>query len=126
LSAQPGLTCSSPILLIDDSHRILSGTVAALIPRNPDPASSNWPNAWKEQCLRLITRLEDPYLRILLAHLIDEPWTEILQDESIPLHDRLGIILRFLDDDKVSTLAFTLYAHLIDLFQGHEVSERDS
>lgn len=38
----------------------------------------------------------------MLSRLIDEPWIEILQDEAVRLTDRLGIIFRFLEDEKAS------------------------
>lgn len=41
-------------------------------------------------------------IRIMLSRLIEEPWIEILQDEAVRLTDRLGIIFRFLEDEKVS------------------------
>ncbi|KAG8902795.1 hypothetical protein FRC01_009467 [Tulasnella sp. 417] len=55
----------------------------------------------------MITRLSDPYIRIMLSRLIEEPWIEILQDEAVRLTDRLGIVFRFLEDEKASLCGST-------------------
>ena len=55
-----------------------------------------------QHCDRLITRLEDPYLRALLTHLTIRDWREVLEEDSLPLRERLAIAFQFLDDDKVT------------------------
>ncbi|KAG9038629.1 hypothetical protein FRB95_000218 [Tulasnella sp. JGI-2019a] len=89
----------------DNLHQIIAGTVTALqaqrVLDGGKPSLHQSP--WIENCQRMIHRISDPYIRIMLNTLIDEPWTEILQDEAIPLNDRLGIIFRFLDDSVVTS-----------------------
>ncbi|KAG8863265.1 hypothetical protein FRB96_008756 [Tulasnella sp. 330] len=89
----------------DNLHQIVAGTVTALqAQRVQDSAKPTLQqNPWIENCQRMIHRISDPYIRIMLNNLIDEPWTEVLQDEAIPLNDRLGIIFRFLDDSAVTS-----------------------
>lgn len=58
--------------------------------------------AWREHCQKLGGRLEDPYLRIMLAHLAFDDWITVVEEAAIPLRDRLNIALRFLDDGQVS------------------------
>lgn len=74
----------------------MSGMVAALTSsssRNPELV---------QHCERLIVRLQDPYLRALLTHLTIRDWTEVLEEDSLPLRERLAIALQFLDDKDVS------------------------
>lgn len=60
------------------------------------------PNPWREPCQRMILGLDDPYLRVMLSYLVQDPWWDILRDEeSLPLRDRIAIALRFLNDDQV-------------------------
>ncbi|OSC97421.1 hypothetical protein PYCCODRAFT_1419471 [Trametes coccinea BRFM310] len=80
----------------DESHHMMSGMLAALTsggPRNPELI---------QHCERLIVRLQDPYLRALLTHLTVRDWTEVLEEDSLPLRERLAIAMQFLDDKDVS------------------------
>ncbi|KAG8931547.1 hypothetical protein FRC02_002535 [Tulasnella sp. 418] len=97
----------------DERHRIISTTISAIVSQRAQDSDSPNSNPWREQCQRLAVWLEDPYLRILLLHLIQESWADILQDEAIPLHDRLGIIFRFVEDEKVSACLHDVLRTLI-------------
>ncbi|CDO72505.1 hypothetical protein BN946_scf184980.g46 [Trametes cinnabarina] len=80
----------------DESHHMMSGMLAALTSggsRNPELI---------QHCERLIVRLQDPYLRALLTHLTVRDWTEVLEEDSLPLRERLAIAMQFLDDKDVS------------------------
>lgn len=85
----------------DESHHMMSGMLAALSPssggggpRNPD---------LRDHCERLIVRLQDPYLRATLTHLtVHDVWTDVLDEESLPLRERLAIALQFLSDKELS------------------------
>ena len=76
---------------------MMSGMVAALTTgtsRNPELV---------QHCERLIVRLQDAYLRALLTHLTVRDWTEVLEEDSLPLRERLAIALQFLDDKDMSS-----------------------
>ncbi|KAM5536681.1 hypothetical protein V8D89_009608 [Ganoderma adspersum] len=82
----------------DESLHMMSGMLAALTSstssRNPELA---------QHCERLIVRLQDPYLRALLTRLTVREWTEVLEEDSLPLRERLAIAFQFLDDKEVSS-----------------------
>ncbi|KAI9507918.1 hypothetical protein F5148DRAFT_1276009 [Russula earlei] len=78
------------------SHNIMSGTLATLM-----PASARTPEV-RHQFERLIMRLEDPYFRAMLTHLALGDWGDVLEEEHIPLRERLAIALQFLEDDALS------------------------
>jgi len=80
----------------DSSHNIMSGTLAALT-----PASAKTPEL-RHQYERLIMRLEDPYFRAMLTYLALGDWADVLEEEYIPLRERLAIALQFFEDDALS------------------------
>ena len=78
---------------------MMSGMLAALGPgsgaKNPD---------LREHCERLIIHLHDPYLRAMLTHLtVGDDWTEVLEEEALPIRERLAIALQFLSDKELSS-----------------------
>ncbi|KIL59700.1 hypothetical protein M378DRAFT_996956 [Amanita muscaria Koide BX008] len=91
----------------DEAHRMMSGTLAALIPSIVAASTSSSPEAktsdLKMHCERMIVRLHDPYFRALLTHLTLGDWSEVLEEESLPFRERLAIAFQFLDDGALST-----------------------
>lgn len=85
----------------DESHNMMSGTLAALVPSGSGGSSKN-PDL-RDQCERLIVRLQDPYFRAMLTHLALGDWSEVLEEESLPLRERLAIAFQFLDDKALSS-----------------------
>lgn len=79
----------------------MSGTLAALVPTE-GPGPSRNPDL-RAQCERLIVRLQDPYFRAMLTHLALGDWSEVLEEESLPLRERLAIAFQFLDDVALSS-----------------------
>ena len=84
-------------LFADESHHMMSGMLAALT------SSTNRNPELLQHCERLIVRLQDPYLRALLTHLTIHDWTEVLEEDSLPLRERLAIAFQFLDDKDLSS-----------------------
>jgi WD repeat-containing protein mio len=74
----------------------MAGTLAALV-----PASANGPLSpeLQQHYDRLIVRLEDTYFSVMLRHLAQNEWMEVLEEEALPLHERLAIAIQFLEDD---------------------------
>jgi hypothetical protein len=88
-------------LRADERHRILASTVAGLVPSvdTGEKGTNAQARIWREQCERTGLRLEDPYLRAMMSHLLADGWWDLLQEEQLlPLRDRLAIALSFLDD----------------------------
>ncbi|KAG8746633.1 hypothetical protein FRC10_004236 [Ceratobasidium sp. 414] len=79
-------------------HRIMSGIIVAA-EAEPDKRLKG---SWREHCQKLGSRLEDPYLRIMLTHLAFDDWSTVVEEAALPLRDRLNIALRFLDDSQLS------------------------
>ncbi|KAF7980728.1 hypothetical protein HWV62_36737 [Athelia sp. TMB] len=83
----------------DEAHNMMSGTLAALVPIDGPSRNSDL----RAQCERLIVRLQDPYFRAMLTHLALGDWAEVLEEESLPLRERLAIAFQFLEDKALST-----------------------
>ncbi|KAF8063440.1 hypothetical protein FPV67DRAFT_243862 [Lyophyllum atratum] len=81
----------------DESHCMLSGTIAALVPHGSRSTEL------REHCERLIVRLQDPYFRAMLTHLALNDWSEVLEEEALPFRERLAIAFQFLDDKAVTS-----------------------
>ncbi|KDQ55662.1 hypothetical protein JAAARDRAFT_180432 [Jaapia argillacea MUCL 33604] len=84
----------------DETHHIMTGILAALIPQGSGSSSRN--TELREHAERLLVRLHDPYFRAMLTHLTSSDWSEVLEEEAIPLRERLAIAFQFLDDPAVS------------------------
>jgi len=86
----------------DETHQMMSGTIAALAPHGPHSGSAK--NAeLRDHYARLAIRLHDPYFRVLLTHLAVGDWSDILEEEVIPFRERLAIAFQFLDDKSLSS-----------------------
>ncbi|KAI0041298.1 hypothetical protein FA95DRAFT_1526764 [Auriscalpium vulgare] len=81
----------------DESHNMMSGTLAALAPSNTARAPE-----LRQHYERLITRLDDPYFRAMLTYLALGDWADVLEEEALPLRERLAIALQFLEDDALT------------------------
>lgn len=78
----------------------MSGMLAAL---NPSAGGGLKNSELRDHCERLIVRLQDPYLRAMLTHLtVADDWTEVLQEEALPLRERLAIAFQFLSDKELT------------------------
>lgn len=55
-------------------------------------------NSWRDQCRKMSSELDDPYLRVIFAFIADGDWWDILYEPAISLRERLGVALRFLND----------------------------
>jgi hypothetical protein len=53
---------------------------------------------WKDQCRKMASELDNPYLRAIFAFIADNDWWDVLDEHSLPLRERLGVALRFLSD----------------------------
>lgn len=78
--------------------RIMSTAVAGYMAYKDTPG----PSPWKDLCQKMAGELDNPYMRAVFAFIAESNWTEVLNESSLPLHERLGIALRFLPDDSLT------------------------
>ena len=87
-------------MLVDEAHHMMSGMLAALTLSGTGSRSAEL----LAHCERLVVRLQDPYLRALLTHLtVGDDWTEVLEEETLPVRERLAIALQFLSDKELTS-----------------------
>lgn len=79
------------------SHKMMSGTIAALIPHGTGSVPLK-NHELREHCERLIKDMKDPYFSAILTYLAVGDWADVLKEASIPLRERLAIALQFLED----------------------------
>lgn len=84
----------------DDVHQMMSGTIAAL---SPHGSSSLKNSELREHYSKLIKRMPDPYLRMIIIHMAVGDWTEVLKEDIIPFRERLAIAFQFLDDKTLTS-----------------------
>ncbi|KZO95494.1 hypothetical protein CALVIDRAFT_537869 [Calocera viscosa TUFC12733] len=90
----------------DEQSRAFSAAVAGFDDqrdKDPDRAIDSRTQRWRDQCEKLIVRTQDPYLRTLLQYMVTDGWLDVLDEQSLPLKDRLGIAFMFLHDDQISS-----------------------
>ena len=80
--------------------------VAAALAGYLNVSSENNENSiWKNMCMTLSNDMKDPYLRAIFTLIgSDMDFSTVLRDKSLSMCDKLGIALRYLDDEKVPFL----------------------
>lgn len=61
--------------------------------RGSEYFNAHWPN--------LIRRVDDPYVRAILSRIAGEDWESVLEEEYIPLLERMVVGVQYLDDWEV-------------------------
>ncbi|CCD25277.1 Sea4p NDAI_0E04600 [Naumovozyma dairenensis CBS 421] len=78
--------------------RLIATAIAGYMAYKDQPGN----NSWRQQCRKMSSELEDPYLRVIFAFIADNDWWDILYEPAISLRERLGVALRFLNDTDLS------------------------
>ncbi|KZS98492.1 hypothetical protein SISNIDRAFT_448741 [Sistotremastrum niveocremeum HHB9708] len=85
----------------DERDRLVAGMLAVFSETGGSNLMDKTPHL-KEQYSRIIPALEDPYLRAMLYHLALEDWSEVLDEELLPLRERVALAIKFLSDSDLS------------------------
>lgn len=96
-------------VFVVESHQIMGGTLAALL-----QTSSSKNQELRDYCHRLIIKTQDPHFRIMLSYLVFNDWSDVLEEQALPLRERVSIALRFLEDRPLSTFLRGLTAECIN------------
>lgn len=86
----------------DERLKLLAPTLATYVTQLRKNTSSD--PVFNELCNSLSADLPDPFLRSIFAFLASGQVSDILDEEALPLRDRMGVALRFLRDDEVCCL----------------------
>ncbi|THH10667.1 hypothetical protein EW145_g1164 [Phellinidium pouzarii] len=83
----------------NESHQMMSGTFAAML----QSGSSSRNHELRDYCERLIVKLQDPHFRIMLSYIVFNDWSDVVEEEALPLRERIAIALRFLEDKDLTS-----------------------
>ncbi|RIA86881.1 hypothetical protein C1645_778580 [Glomus cerebriforme] len=88
-------------LIIDERLKLVSAALAGYAINNHDTASQA-NSLWNKMCRNLSHEMRDPYLRAMFSYIASGDWLDVLQEKELSLQDRIGIALRFLDDEELN------------------------
>ena len=77
------------------AHRELALALAGFVKGNTD-------DTWNETVQEIANELDDPYARGVLALVSRGDWHDVLAETSLPLRDRVGVALMYLDDQELT------------------------
>lgn len=84
----------------DPNDTLLGSTIAGFMSQSASTRGSEYFNAhWPN----LIRRVDDPYVRAILSRIAGEDWESVLEEEYIPLLERMVVGVQYLDDWEFST-----------------------
>ena len=89
------------------AHRELSLALAGFVKGNTD-------DTWNETVQEIAKELDDPYARAVLALVSHGDWHDVLAETSLPLRDRVGIALMYLDDQELTEYIGSTTAECIE------------
>lgn len=58
---------------------------------------------WRSLCTSLAADVSNAYMKAVFMHVSEGVWDKVLASQFLPLNERLGIALRFLDDASLTT-----------------------
>ncbi|KAI9809514.1 MAG: hypothetical protein M1827_006820 [Pycnora praestabilis] len=96
----------------NESHKLLALGIAGF---NNIGGATNEGNdeEWAELCNDIAHSLHDPYSKAILTLVSKGDWSSVIEQTSLPLRDRVGVALRFLDDNELTTFLNDLTAESI-------------
>lgn len=72
---------------------------------------------WRQLCESLSQDMHDrPYLKAMFAYIASRDWHKVLDEESLPLRERVAVALRVLNDEQVKVEKKTVMQTLAYLF----------
>lgn len=77
-----------------ERYRLMATAVAGYLAYK----DTNVNSPWKDQCRKMASEMDDPYLRAIFAFIADDDWWDVLDEHSLPLRERIGVAIRFLSD----------------------------
>lgn len=84
---------------LDEKLKLLAPILASYLAQRDQQGNTHF----RELCSALSTDLEDAFMRAMFAYIATGDWSEVLEEDALPLKDRVGIALRFLHGEEVGT-----------------------
>ncbi|ODN88074.1 hypothetical protein L198_06832 [Cryptococcus wingfieldii CBS 7118] len=84
----------------DQNDNLLGSTIAGFMAQSASARGSEYFNShWRN----LVRRVDDPHIRAILSRIGGDDWESVLEEENIPLLDRMAVAVQHLDDYEFST-----------------------
>ncbi|WVF65929.1 hypothetical protein IAT40_000667 [Kwoniella sp. CBS 6097] len=84
----------------DQNHRLLGSTIAGFMSQSASARGSDFFNShWHG----LVNRVDDPFVRAILSRIGGDDWESVLEEEGIPLLDRVAVGVQHLDDKEFTS-----------------------
>ncbi|KAL7008805.1 U4/U6-U5 snRNP complex subunit prp31 [Cystobasidiomycetes sp. EMM_F5] len=81
----------------DEKLKLLAPILASYLAQRDQQGNTHF----RELCSALSTDLEDAFMRAMFAYIATGDWSEVLEEDALPLKDRVGIALRFLHGEEL-------------------------
>ncbi|KAL1925621.1 uncharacterized protein VTP21DRAFT_504 [Calcarisporiella thermophila] len=94
----------------DERHRLMAAALAGYANFVSGSETDSSHSLWKELLTSLMNELSDPYLFAIFSYITTSTWQKVLEQNNLPLKDRLGIALRFLDDEALGKYLNEVFA----------------
>lgn len=78
---------------------MMSGTLAVLLQSGTSPKHSEMHG----YCAKLVNKLQDPHFRIMVSYVAFNDWLDVMEEQALPMRERLAIAFRFLDDKALTS-----------------------
>ena len=95
--------------VVDEKHRLMAATIAGFISQSQATRGSDY---WNSHWSSLTTKVDDPYIRAILIKIGGDNWESVLEEQAIPLLDRVAIAMFHLNDKDASSGCFWLSPQL--------------
>ncbi|ODQ65515.1 hypothetical protein NADFUDRAFT_50797 [Nadsonia fulvescens var. elongata DSM 6958] len=90
--------------------KLISTSIAGYFAYKDSPDNS----MWRDRCRELAFEFDNCYLRAIFSYISEESWSEVLDDSTLPLREKLGIAFRFLPEDVLSKYLKSLVYRAIE------------
>ncbi|RXK40773.1 hypothetical protein M231_02025 [Tremella mesenterica] len=94
----------------NEKHRLMGSTMAGFISQSRAERGSEF---WQEHWQTMVTKTDDPYVRVILSRIGGDGWDSVLKEEAIPLLDRVSIAINNLSDRELSAFFKDRYSRCL-------------
>ncbi|GAA94126.1 uncharacterized protein L969DRAFT_93509 [Mixia osmundae IAM 14324] len=84
----------------DPQIKLIAPALAGFLAQK-DTLSSSKNAIFRDLCTSISGELDNPFSRAMMAYIANGDWSDILDEQGLPLRDRIAVALRFLSDDEL-------------------------
>ncbi|ORX34788.1 hypothetical protein BD324DRAFT_593880 [Kockovaella imperatae] len=92
----------------NSNHRLLGTTLAGFLQNTQSTRGTS--SFFEEHWQTLVARVDDPYMRAVLSKVAGEGWDSVMEEEAMPLLDRLAIAVHNVNDQELGDFLSNRYS----------------